>query len=41
MRTYRNFIDGRFDESNTDSVIEVDNPATSRIIAPRKRGQPR
>jgi lactaldehyde dehydrogenase / glycolaldehyde dehydrogenase len=33
MRTYRNFIDGRFSESNTDSVIEVDNPATSRVIA--------
>src|SRR5580698_8445832 len=33
MRTYRNFIDGRFSESNTDSVIEVDNPVTSRVIA--------
>jgi lactaldehyde dehydrogenase / glycolaldehyde dehydrogenase len=33
MRTYRNFIDGHFSESNTDSVIEVDNPATSRVIA--------
>jgi lactaldehyde dehydrogenase / glycolaldehyde dehydrogenase len=33
MRTYRNFIDGRFAESNTHSVIEVDNPATSGIVA--------
>ncbi|MEA3127944.1 MAG: lactaldehyde dehydrogenase / glycolaldehyde dehydrogenase, partial [Caballeronia sp.] len=36
MRTYRNFIDGRFVEPQSDSladVADVDNPATSAIIA--------
>ena len=33
MRTYRNFIDGRFVEPQSDSFAEVDNPATSAIIA--------
>ena len=33
MRTYRNFIDGRFVEPQSDSFSEVNNPATSAIIA--------
>ena len=33
MRTYRNFIDGRFVESQSDSFADVDNPATSAVIA--------
>src|SRR5580658_3459539 len=33
MRTYRNFFDGRFVEPQSDSHFEVDNPATSAIIA--------
>ena len=33
MRTYRNFFDGRFVEPQSDSHFEVDNPATSAVIA--------
>ncbi len=33
MQTYKNFIDGRFVEPHSTATVEVDNPATSDIVA--------